>query len=82
MRRAVARLIACAVVLIAASPLLGGAQEVASSTVLVQQDRGRPPSPLERHVTVHLTDVSLGQALRTSRHSAGSIFRSAATSFR
>src|SRR6266516_5021049 len=49
----------------AASPLLGGAQEIASYTVLLQQDRGRPASPLERHVTVHLRDVPLGQALRT-----------------
>src|SRR5947207_13874351 len=65
MRRAVAHLTVCAVVLIAASPLLGVGQEIASYTVLLQQDRGRPASPLERHVTVHLRDVSLAQALRT-----------------
>ena len=65
MRRAAALIAACGVVLMAASPLLGGAQEIASYTVLLQQDRGRPASPLERHVTVHLADVSLGQALRT-----------------
>jgi outer membrane receptor protein involved in Fe transport len=65
MRRAIAYLTAGALVLVAASPLLGGAQEIASSTVLMQQDRGRPANPLERHVTVHLTEVPLGQALRT-----------------
>jgi len=62
---AVAHLTACAVVVIAARPLLGRAQEIASYTVVVQQDRGRPASPLERHVTVHLREVPLGQALRT-----------------
>src|SRR5690349_10478688 len=65
MRRAVAYLTLRALVLIAASPLLGGAQEIASTTVLVQRDRGRPVNPLERRVTVHLTEVPLGKVLRT-----------------
>ncbi len=65
MRPAGTRITACVVALVAASPLLGVGQEIASYTVLLQQDRGRPASPLERHVTVHLRDVSLAQALRT-----------------